>query len=91
MFFTRALISGAVQVEASFDRCVVSSLPTWGVHNQTVILLLAAQASNSWARQLWCDETERQRNTAGRLNSHDREALSGPWHSPHLRGTSTRG
>jgi hypothetical protein len=38
-------------------------LPAWGVHNQTVIVLLAAQAENSWARQVWRNEAEHQRPT----------------------------
>ncbi len=37
-------------------------LPAWGVHNQTVIVLLAAQAENSWARHVWHHEAEHQRN-----------------------------
>ncbi len=38
-------------------------LPAWGVHNQTVIVLLAAQAENSWARHIWHHEAEHQRHT----------------------------
>ena len=38
-------------------------LPAWGVHNQTVIVLLAAQAENSWARHVWHHEAEHQRHT----------------------------
>jgi hypothetical protein len=37
-------------------------LPAWGLHNQTVIVLLAAQAENSWARHLWYHEAEHQRH-----------------------------
>ncbi len=36
-------------------------LPAWGVHNQTVVVLLAALAENAWARQVWRDELDRQR------------------------------
>ena len=32
-----------------------------GVHNQTVVMLLAAMAENAWARQVWGDELVRQR------------------------------
>jgi len=35
-------------------------LPAWGVHNQTTIVLLAAVAENSWARQVWRDEARHQ-------------------------------
>ncbi len=37
--------------------------PAWGVHNQTVIVLLAAQAENSWTRHVWHREAEHQRHT----------------------------
>ena len=35
-------------------------LPAWGVHNQTVVVLLAALADNAWARQVWFDEVQHQ-------------------------------
>jgi hypothetical protein len=35
-------------------------LPAWGVHNQTVIVLLAALADNAWARHVWYDEVQHQ-------------------------------
>ncbi|MEJ7690229.1 MAG: hypothetical protein WKF76_07235 [Nocardioidaceae bacterium] len=38
-------------------------LPAWGVHNQTAVVLLAAQAENSWARHVWRREAEHQRHT----------------------------
>ncbi len=38
-------------------------LPAWGVHNQTLVVLLAAQAENSWARHVWHHEAEHQRHT----------------------------
>jgi len=38
-------------------------LPAWGVHNQTAVVLLAAQAENSWARHVWRQEAEHQRHT----------------------------
>ena len=36
-------------------------LPAWGVHNQTTVVLLATLAENAWARQVWYDEAEHQR------------------------------
>lgn len=30
-------------------------LPAWGIHNQSVVVLLAAVAENAWARQVWLD------------------------------------
>jgi hypothetical protein len=41
-------------------------LPAWGVHNQTVVVLMAAQAENSWARHVWHDEAQHQRRTRNR-------------------------
>jgi len=38
-------------------------LPAWGVHNQTAVVLLAAQAENSWARHVWRREAEHQLHT----------------------------
>lgn len=35
-------------------------LPAWGVHNQTVIVLMAALAENAWARAVWTEELARQ-------------------------------
>lgn len=35
-------------------------IPAWGVHNQTVIVLLAAIAENSWARQVALDRDHQQ-------------------------------
>ena len=40
-------------------------LPAWGVHNQTVIVLLAALADNAWARQVWFDEVQHQTGPPG--------------------------
>lgn len=34
-------------------------IPAWGVHNQTVIVLLAAIAENAWARQVALDQQPR--------------------------------
>jgi len=51
-------------LNAQFERAFYGQrLPAWGVHNQTVVVLLAAQAENSWARQVWRDEAEHQRHT----------------------------
>ncbi len=50
-------------LNAQFERAFNGQrLPAWGVHNQTVIVLLAAQAENSWARQVRRDEAEHQRH-----------------------------
>ena len=38
-------------------------LPAWGIRNQTAIVLLAAQAENSWARHVWHHEAEHERHT----------------------------
>jgi len=38
-------------------------LPAWGVHNQTVVVLLAAIAENAWAAHIWHEEARRQRAT----------------------------
>ena len=35
-------------------------LPAWGVHNQTVVVLMAAFAENAWARAVWTAELDRQ-------------------------------
>ncbi len=35
-------------------------LPAWGVHNQTVVVLMAAFAENAWARAVWTEELARQ-------------------------------
>ena len=36
-------------------------LPAWGVHNQTTVVLLATLAENAWARCVWYDEADHQR------------------------------
>ena len=28
-------------------------LPAWGVHNQTIVVLMAALTENAWARAVW--------------------------------------
>jgi len=35
-------------------------LPAWGLHNQTVVVLMAVIAQNSWARHVWNRELDRQ-------------------------------
>jgi hypothetical protein len=35
-------------------------LPSWGNHNQTTIVLMAALADNAWARHIWFDQLEHQ-------------------------------
>ena len=37
-------------------------LPAWGLHNQTVIVLMAALAQNAWARHTWQRAIDRQQS-----------------------------
>jgi hypothetical protein len=41
-------------LNAQFQRAFYNRrLPAWGLHNQTVIVLMAALAQNAWARHTW--------------------------------------
>ncbi len=41
-------------LNAQFERAFYNRrLPAWGLHNQTVVVLMAALAQNAWARHTW--------------------------------------
>ena len=48
-------------LNAQFERAFYNRrLPAWGLHNQTVIVLMAALAQNAWARHTWQRAIDRQ-------------------------------
>ncbi len=52
-------------LNAQFERAFCNRrLPAWGLHNQTVIVLIAALAQNAWARHTWQRAIDRQQCTA---------------------------
>ena len=51
----------AESLNAQLERAFLGQrLPAWGVHNQTVVVLLAGMAENAWARRAWREELVRQ-------------------------------
>ena len=51
----------AESLNAQLERAFLGQrLPAWGVHNQTVVVLLAGMAKNAWARQVLREELVRQ-------------------------------
>ncbi len=50
-------------LNAQFERAFYNRrLPAWGLHNQTVIVLMAALAQNAWARHTWQLAIDRQQS-----------------------------
>jgi len=50
-------------LNAQFERAFYNRrLPAWGLHNQTVIVLMAALAQNAWARHTWQRAIDRQQS-----------------------------
>lgn len=50
-------------LNAQFERAFSNRrLPAWGLHNQTVIVLMAAFAQNAWARHTWQQAIDRQQS-----------------------------
>jgi hypothetical protein len=50
-------------LNAQFERASSNRrLPTWGLHNQIVIVLMAALAQIAWARHTWQRAIDRQRS-----------------------------
>jgi hypothetical protein len=50
-------------LNAKFERAFYNRrLPVWGLHNQTVVVLMAALAQNAWARPAWQREIDRQQS-----------------------------
>jgi len=42
-------------------------LPAWGVHRQTLVILFAAMAQNTWARHVWQRELAHQQAPSGEV------------------------
>ena len=50
-------------LNAQFERAFYNRrLPAWGLHNQTVVVLMAALAQNAWARHTWQRAIDRQQS-----------------------------
>jgi hypothetical protein len=50
-------------LNAQFERAFYNRrLPAWELHNQTVIVLMAALAQNAWARHTWQRAIDRQQS-----------------------------
>ena len=48
-------------LNAQFERAFYNRrLPAWGLHNQTVIVLMTALAQNAWGRHIWQRAIDRQ-------------------------------